>query len=162
MSKILRYKPVKTRKPYVCFGCGRCFEPPCQMISVTATDDGTVDSYYLCKSCNEVAHDLEPCKDFGFGDLREAALEYEKNKIQLRKEINTVVIKAESTEQAIELVLKEYKKSDVCIGELFASIEIHGLSVEDVVKVYAKLYEQIEGDEICRVDEDGMRYNIGT
>lgn len=73
-----------------------------------------------------------------------------------------VVIKVETIEQAVELVLEEYKKSDVCIGELFASIEIHGLSVEDTVKVYAQLYEQIEGDEICRVDEDGMRYSIGT
>lgn len=79
-----------------------------------------------------------------------------------RAETDMVVIKAESTEQAVELVLEEYKKSDVCIGELFASIELHGLSVEDVVKMYAELYEQIEGDEICRVDEDGMRYSIGT
>lgn len=73
-----------------------------------------------------------------------------------------VVIKAESTEQAVELVLKEYKKSDICIGELFASLEIHGLSVEDVVKMYAELYKQIEGDEICRVNEDGMRYSVRT
>lgn len=72
------------------------------------------------------------------------------------------IITAESVEQAVELVLEEHKKSDVCIGELFAIIEIHGLSVEDVVRVYAELYEQIEGDEICRVDEDGMRYSIGT
>lgn len=79
MSKILRYKLVKTRKPHVCFGCGRCFEPPCSMISAAAAYDGTVESYYLCKSCNEVASsDLEPGEEFGFGDLREAALEYEK------------------------------------------------------------------------------------
>ena len=41
-------------------------------------------------------------------------------------------------------------------------VEIEGLSVEDVAKVYAELYEDIEGDEICRVDEDGMGYSIGT
>lgn len=78
MSKILRYKLVKTRKPHVCFGCGRCFEPPCQMISAAAAYDGTVWSYYLCESCNKVASDLESWEEFGFGDLREAALEYEK------------------------------------------------------------------------------------
>ncbi len=72
------------------------------------------------------------------------------------------IIKAESVEQAVEFVMEEYKKSDVCIGEMVASIEIQGLSIEDVVKVYVELYEQIEGDEICRVDEDGMRYSIGT
>lgn len=48
------------------------------MISAAAADDGTVESYYLCKSCDEVTHDLEPWEDFGFGDLCEAALEYEK------------------------------------------------------------------------------------
>lgn len=84
MSAILRYKLVKTRKPHVCFGCGRCFEPPCQMISAAAAYDGTVGSYYLCKSCDEVASDLGALEGFCFGDLREAALEYE-------KEQNTIV-----------------------------------------------------------------------
>lgn len=84
MSKILRYKLVKTRKPHVCFGCGRCFEPPCRMISAAAAVGGIVESYYLCESCDEVTRDLEPWEEFGFGDLREAALEYE-------KEQNTIV-----------------------------------------------------------------------
>ena len=56
MSKILRYKFVKTRKPHVCFGCGRCFEPPCRMISAADVDGGTVESYYLCESCDEKAY----------------------------------------------------------------------------------------------------------
>lgn len=72
------------------------------------------------------------------------------------------VIKAENVERAVELVLEEYQKSDTLIFELFEKLEIHGLPIEDVAKVYAELYEQIEGDEICRVDEDGMRYSIGT
>lgn len=80
MSKILRYKLVKIRKPHVCFGCGRCFEPPYRMISAAAAYDGTVGSYYLCESCNKVASGLGPCEEFGFGDLRAAALEYEKSK----------------------------------------------------------------------------------
>ena len=84
MSKILRYKLVKIRKPHVCFGCGRHFEPPCQMISAAAAYDGTVESYYLCESCNIVASDLGPLEGFCFGDLREAALEY-------KKEQNTIV-----------------------------------------------------------------------
>lgn len=82
MNKILRYKFVKTRKPHVCFGCGRCFEPPYQMISAAAAYDGTVGSYYLCESCNKVASYLGPWpwEEFGYGDLREAALEYEKER----------------------------------------------------------------------------------
>ena len=78
MSKILRYKLVKIRKPHVCFGCGRCFEPPCRMIA--AADGGIVESYYLCESCNEVTSDWKPWEEFGYGDLREAALEYEKER----------------------------------------------------------------------------------
>lgn len=72
------------------------------------------------------------------------------------------IIKVKNVEQAICTIKEKYKGLDVCVGELFADIEIHGLSIEDVVKVYAELYEVIEGDEICRVDEDGMRYSIGT
>lgn len=72
------------------------------------------------------------------------------------------VITVKNNTQAIEFILEEYKNSDVCIGELFASIEIHGLSIEDVVKVYAELCKQIEGDEVCKVDEYGMRYIIET
>ena len=78
MSKILRNKLVKIRKPHVCFG----FEPPYKMISAATAYDDTVGSYYLCESCNKVASDLGPWpwEDFGFGDLRAAALEYEKSK----------------------------------------------------------------------------------
>lgn len=72
------------------------------------------------------------------------------------------LVKAKTVEDAVRKIRNEYFVSDICIGELLAMAEIEGLSVEDVVKVYAELYEDIEGDEICRVDEDGMRYSIGT
>lgn len=72
------------------------------------------------------------------------------------------IIKAQNIEQAIGIIKEKYKGSRICVGDLLADVEIHGLSVENVVKVYAELYEAIEGDEICRVDEDGMRYSIGT
>lgn len=78
MSTVLRYKAVKIRKPHVCFGCGRRFEPPCQMIAAAAADAGTVDSYYLCESCDKIASQMQYNDEFGFGDLREGALEYEK------------------------------------------------------------------------------------
>lgn len=77
MNTILKYKVVRIQKPHTCFGCGRRFEPHCPMVSATVAD-GTIRSYYLCKSCNKVSFDLGPWPDFGFGDLREAALEYEK------------------------------------------------------------------------------------
>lgn len=64
------------------------------------------------------------------------------------------VITVKNNAQAIEFILEEYKNSDVCIGELFVSIEIRGLSIEDVVKVYAELYEQIEVKDCFIVDDD--------
>ena len=56
MSEILRYKLVKTRKSHVCFGCGRCFEPPCRMISAAAVDTykiGTVAN--SCSTMHKIA-----------------------------------------------------------------------------------------------------------
>lgn len=73
-----------------------------------------------------------------------------------------ILVKAKTVEDAVRKIKEEYFLADICIGELFAMVEVEGLSVEDVTKVYAELYEDIEGDEICRVDEDGMRYSIGT
>lgn len=63
---------------------------------------------------------------------------------------------------AVAEIKRNYLKSDVCMGEFLKTVEIIGLSVEQVVKVYATLYREFEGDEVCRIDEDGMRYSIGT
>ena len=52
MSTILRYKYVTTRKPHICFDCGRNILSPARMISVAYADGGTVMSYYLCKTCD--------------------------------------------------------------------------------------------------------------
>lgn len=65
-----------------------------------------------------------------------------------------------STEEAIRILLEEYKKSEVTIGEMLANINITGLSVEQVVEVYARLYNLIEGDEVYRMDENGLQYTI--
>ena len=73
-----------------------------------------------------------------------------------------LVIITSNPEEAEQLIRAEYLTSDVCIGELMEQIQIQGLSITQVVQVYASLYEDIEGDEICRVDSNGMRYSIGT
>ena len=65
-----------------------------------------------------------------------------------------------STEEAIRILLEEYKKSEVTIGEMLAKINFTGLSVEQVVEVYARLYNLIEGDEVYRMDENGLQYTI--
>lgn len=77
MSDLLRYKLVKTRKPHVCFGCGRKFVPPANMFAAACADGGRVDSYYLCETCDEVTKSMEYGDEFGFSDLREDALALE-------------------------------------------------------------------------------------
>lgn len=73
-----------------------------------------------------------------------------------------LVIVTDKPEEAEKLIKAEYLLSDVCIGELMEQIQISGLTMTQVVQVYASLYEDIEGDEVCRVDSNGMRYSIGT
>lgn len=79
MAEILRYDTVTTRKPHICFGCGRKFETPCKMISEACADCGTVDSYYLCMTCADIVSDMRYGDEYGYGDLRDEALEREKN-----------------------------------------------------------------------------------
>lgn len=71
-------------------------------------------------------------------------------------------VKAGTVEEAVSCIKKAYIESDVCMGEFLATTEIKGLTIDEVVQVYARLYNEFEGDEICRVDEDGNRYSIGT
>lgn len=78
MYEMLRYKIVTIRKPHICFGCGRNFEPPCKMIFSESVDCGTVDSYYLCRTCDDIISDMKYDDEFGYGGLKDEALEREK------------------------------------------------------------------------------------
>lgn len=62
MAKNLRFNKVTTRKPHICFGCG------------------TVDSYYLCSTCADIVYDMASGDEYGFGDLKDEALEREEAK----------------------------------------------------------------------------------
>lgn len=74
MGEYLRIKFVKIRKPHVCFGCGRKFEPPSKMLSEVYADRGTLESIYLCDICADIASTLRYDDEFGYGDFREEAL----------------------------------------------------------------------------------------
>ena len=50
--------------------------------------------------------------------------------------------------------IEEYKANDICVGELMDAIIIHGLSVQDVVDVFAKVMYEIEGDELVQNMEE--------
>lgn len=65
-------------------------------------------------------------------------------------------IQAGSVQNAIDQIKDIYLDSDVCMGELLNSLEIHGLSLEEVIRVYARLMAEFEGDVITRAnDEEG-------
>lgn len=79
MAENLRYKKVITRKPHICFGCGRKFDPPANMISAACADCGIVYSYYLCETCDEIVSDMQYGDEYGYGDLLDEAKEREGN-----------------------------------------------------------------------------------
>lgn len=82
MSAILRYKYVTTRKPHICFGCGRNTLSPARMASVAYADGGTVMSYYLCKTCDAIVARMDSDDEYSFGELREEALKIEREAYQ--------------------------------------------------------------------------------
>lgn len=78
MTTILRYKYVTTRKPHICFGCGRNILSPARMASIAYADGGTAKSYYLCKTCDAITSRMDKWDEYGFGELREEALKMER------------------------------------------------------------------------------------
>lgn len=62
------------------------------------------------------------------------------------------IIEETSVPHAIEKLKQLYQDSEVCLAELLATVEIHGLSIEDVMFVVATVMNDIEGDIIIRVD----------
>ncbi len=78
MTTILRYKYVTTRKPHICFGCGRNILSPARMASIAYADGGTAKSYYLCKTCDAITSRMDNWDEYGFGELREEALKMER------------------------------------------------------------------------------------
>lgn len=73
-------KVVKTRVPHVCFGCGRKFEQG-SMMERSCVFDGTPWTCYLCESCQKASSELGWQDEYGFGDLRERAIEIENIKM---------------------------------------------------------------------------------
>ena len=77
MSEAIGRKMVTTRKPHVCFGCGRRFAEKTRMEKCLVVDGGDAWSCYLCQTCVDVSQELDFGDEYGFGELRERALEIE-------------------------------------------------------------------------------------
>ena len=80
MSELISSKIVKTRKPHFCFGCAREFPKETKMQYNTVKDDEIFNTY-ICPTCLEVINNMEYGDEFCYGDLKEDALELEKNEV---------------------------------------------------------------------------------
>lgn len=58
-----------------------------------------------------------------------------------------------TVEDVVNAIIKEYIKFDVEIHEILNSIEIHGLSILDTIRVYSAVYAQIEDDIVIRISD---------
>lgn len=76
MDEVIGRRMVKIRKPHVCFGCGREFPAGSQMEKSFVVD---YDPWtcYLCTTCQKASMELNWYDEYGFGELRERALEME-------------------------------------------------------------------------------------
>jgi hypothetical protein len=77
---VLGRKIVFTRKPHICFGCGREFPKGANMERSCVVDGGVAWTCYLCQTCIDISSEMRYDDEFCYGDLREEALERE-NKI---------------------------------------------------------------------------------
>lgn len=60
-----------------------------------------------------------------------------------------------SDKLTLEEIQAEYHKSDVCMGELFASLLARGLTMEEAFELNIKARKWADGDEYFRVTNDG-------
>lgn len=77
MSETIGAKIVTTRKPHVCFGCGRKFPIKTKMQRDCVIDSGTAWTCYLCTTCLSISRSMYRGYEFCFGALKEEALEME-------------------------------------------------------------------------------------
>lgn len=66
-----------------------------------------------------------------------------------------------TVDDVVEAIIEEHEKHDVIIGENLESLKIHGLTIPEVVKVYAILYGKFEEDRVIRIaegEEIDLRY----
>lgn len=56
--------------------------------------------------------------------------------------------------ECIEVIKEDYRRNDICLGELLNNIEVQGFSVNNVVDMYAQLIKDIENDYLEQGNEE--------
>lgn len=75
-------------------------------------------------------------------------------KIEIFRIDDGVSFECDSKEDAVDAILEEYRANDVCVGELMNDMIIHGLSIQDVVDVFAVVMYKVENDRLVQHMED--------
>lgn len=60
----------------------------------------------------------------------------------------------------LEEVMREYDRSEVCMGETLGSISANGLTIEEAFELYIKAMNHAEGDKFYRTDCGGETINL--
>lgn len=69
------------------------------------------------------------------------------------EEPKTPILQTTSIEDALRQLKRIYKNNQVCMYEILAGIEIHGLTVEEIMTVYAKAMALSDGDLMIIIKE---------
>ncbi|MFW6030866.1 MAG: hypothetical protein ACOCRO_11535 [Halanaerobiales bacterium] len=78
----------------------------------------------------------------------------------VRQTRGLTLIEVYNKNKAKNILLDMYKKSEVCFGEMIKDIVLNGLSITEIIEVYAEMYNEIEGDRLYRIEEDGNKHWI--
>jgi hypothetical protein len=78
--EVVGRKIVLTRKPHRCFGCAREFPKRTKMERSCTIDGDNAWTCYLCLTCVEVGSNMQYGDTFGYADLRDDALELERER----------------------------------------------------------------------------------
>ncbi|PRX31081.1 hypothetical protein BX659_106114 [Orenia metallireducens] len=68
--------------------------------------------------------------------------------------IHPEIVPKDDINGTVSLISRIYEEHDIKLAELLTSIEVHGLSLEDIVQIYSTLYQQIEGSEVVVIDRE--------
>lgn len=86
---------------------------------------------------------------------QELALPFE---LEVQSNIHTdsIIIHSSDADDAYAKLLASYygNHQELCFGEFMSTVEVHGLPLETVMELTARLYKDIEGDYFLRIEGD--------
>lgn len=64
------------------------------------------------------------------------------------------VIEAVNVNEAMDKLLQKYRSSDVCLAEMLENTVIEGLTVSEIIRVFAKVSDIVDGDVLMKVNSE--------